>query len=278
MLATTQISDIQARYALGERDFPRSQLRRIDLRNSELKGINLQGSDLSYADLRDCDLSNADLSNCYLNEANLSGAKLTGANLQGAHLIKAYLSNANLRNCKLKESYFTGSFLIKANFTKADLSGAILTGAHLTGAIFRDALYDSNTRFDRNFEPESLKMTETSSFNGSIANKISVADIISDFESIAAIVSNYLGMSITAKNFEDTRPEVEWLNGFTIDKKGKIGFSGSIHQKLTMIQLRWIEKWSNAFVKKGSMIIQDLPEILREKNIAIDYLIRKNYS
>lgn len=278
MLGGTKVSDIQTQYNLGERDFPKLQLRRIDLRNTTLSGINLEGSDLSYADLRGADFSNSNLSNCYLNEANLSGTKLTGANLQGAHLIKAYLSNANLSKANLKESYLTGSFLIKANLSKADLSGTILSGSHLNGTILTGALYDNSTKFDRNFDPDSLGMFQVSSFNGHITKKISIAEIINNFENIAVIVSNYLGRTITAKNFEESRPDVEWLNGFTMDKKGKISFAGSINQKATMIQLRWLEKWSNAFVKKSSMIVQDLPDILQEQNLTVDSLIKKNDS
>lgn len=276
MLATITVSDIQSHYNLGERDFPKSQLRRVDLRNANLRGINFQGSDLSYADLRDADLSNADLSNCYLNEANLSGAKLAGANLQGTHLIKAYLTKTNFSKANLKESYFTGSFLTKANLSKADLSGSILTGTHLNGAIFMGALYDHSTRFDRGFEPESLGMSKVSSFQGKVAKKVTIVDIINNFESIATITSRYLGGTITAKHFADSRPDVSWLEGFNMDKNGKINFTGSINQQATMIQLKWFEKWTNAFVQKCSIIIQDLPDIIQEKHLTVDYLIKNN--
>ncbi|MBF2055875.1 MAG: pentapeptide repeat-containing protein [Cyanobacterium sp. T60_A2020_053] len=267
--------DIKNYYNLGERDFPKQQLRRIDLRGAKLRGINLQGSDLSYADLRDIDLSNADLRNCYFNEANLTGANLTGANLTGAYFIKAYLIKANLRKAIVKEAYLTGSFVTRADFSKADLCGAFLNGAHLSGANFRSAVYDSATRFDRGFEPEKLGMAIVSSFEGAMSHKVTIGDVISNLENIASITSRYLGGTITAKNFEQSRPEVEWLQGFTMDKNSKITFSGSSNQQATMIQLKWLEKWTNSFVKKCSIIVQDLPNIIEDKHLTIQSLLKK---
>lgn len=276
MLVNNQTIDITTQYAQGERNFPKKQLRRIDLRNVNLKGVNLQGSDLSYADLRDADLSNANLSNCYLNEANLSGANLTGANLTGAYLIKAYLTKTDFKKSILKDAYFTGSFLTKANFLKADLSGTFLNGAHLNGAIFQGATYDSTTRFDRCFDPTSLGMTLVSSFQASASKKVTIAQVVTNFESIASITSCYLGGTITAKNFEESRPDIEWLQEFSIDKKGKISFNGTLTHQATMMQLKWLEKWTNSFIKKSSVIIQDLPHIIEEKHLTVDYLIKNN--
>lgn len=275
MLGNTATIDIQAQYDSGERNFAKLQLRRIDLRNAQLKGVNLEGCDLSYADLRDADLSGANLTKCYLNEANLSGANLSGANLTGAYLIKAYLTKVNFQKAIVKEAYFTGSFLTRANFYKADLSGAFLNGAHLNGGIFKEASYDNTTRFDKGFDPESLGMQKQSSFNLSTGKKVSIGEIVTNFETIASITSKYLGGTITAKHFEDSRPDVEWLQGFSMDKKGKINFNGSLSSQATTIQLKWFEKWTNAFVKKCSLIVQDLPNIIEEKHLTVDYLIKK---
>lgn len=276
MLENTTIINIQSQYNQGKRDFSKLQLRKIDLRNSKLKGINLVESDLSYADLRDADLSNANLSHCHFNEANLSGANLSGANLEGAYFIKAYLNKVDFKKAILKEAYFTGSFLIKADFMKADLSGSFLNGAHLNSAIFQSAIYDNMTCFDKSFVPTALGMTIISSFQQTATKKISIRNIVTNFESIATITSHYLGGTITAKIFEDSRPDVAWLQEFSIDKKGTINFTGTMTNRVTTIQLKWFEKWTNAFIKKCSFIIKDLPNIIEKKQLTIDYLIKKN--
>lgn len=276
MLMNIKHIDIQNQYNQGERDFQKLQLRRVDLRNHKLQGVNLAGADLSYADLRDVDLSNANLSNCYFNEANLSGANLRGANLQGAYLIKAYLTNVCLKKAILKEAYFTGSFLTKADLTQADLSGTFFNSVHVSGAIFKKATYDNMTRFDKSFDPNILGMEITSSLTKTAAKKISIGDLITHFESIVTITSNYLGGKVTAKNFEESRPDIEWLQNFTIDQKGKISFTGMMNNQATIIQLKWFEKWTNTFIKKCSIIIQDLPDIIEQKNLKVDSFIKKS--
>lgn len=242
--------DISTQYIQGERNFRKLQLRKTDLKNSKLRQINLAGSDLSYADLRYADLSNADLSNCYFDNADLSGANLSGANLKGASLIKAYLTKANFQKAILKEAYLTDSFLTNTDFTKADLSGAFLNGTHLNGAIFQRATYDETSRFDKYFDPSSLGMMLISSFKKNAIKKISIGDVITNIENIAAITINYLGGTITAKNFEESRPDIGWLQEFSMDKKGRISFTGTITDQAKMVQLKWFEKWTNTFIKK----------------------------
>ncbi len=276
MLTNTVNGDIQVRYNSGERDFSKLQLRRIDLRGANLRGVNLEGSDLSYADLRDADLSNANLSGCYFNEANLTGAKLNSANLQGAYLIKAYLTKANFTKANLHETYLTGSFLTKANLMKADLSGAFLNGAHLGGSFFKGAVYDNATRFDRGFDPEAVGMEKTTSSNIISKRKITVQDLVNNFEAIAALSSHYLGGSITAKYFDSTRPDIEWLKNFTIDKNGKITFTEPLTNKVNTIQLKWFEKWVNAFIKSCSFIIQDFQVIIEEKHLDLNSLTKNS--
>lgn len=272
MLRNSSMPDIQTQYNLGERNFPKLQLRRIDLRGEKLRGINLEGSDLSYADLRDTDLSNANLSGCYFNEANLTAAKLEGANLKGAYLIKAYLTKANFQKAILQEAYLTGAFLTKANFMKADLTGAYLTGTQISGAYFKGAIYSSATRFERGFDPALAGMAQISTFNMAANRKITIDNLITNFEQIASLTSNYLGITITAKYLDSSRPEIEWLQNFKIDHKSKITFDGSLNAKVTSIQLKWFEKWQTAFIKSCSIFVQDLPNMIREKHLGIDHI------
>lgn len=269
MLKSNVTTNIQKMYSSGERNFPKQQLRRINLKKAQLQGINLEGSDLTYADLREADLRGANLRRCYLNEANLTGADLTGADLTGAYLLKAYLTNINCHKVILKEAYLTGSFLTKGNFRQANIIGALLNGSHLNGAIFQGASYNHTTRFDRGINPENLGMTKVSSFTSTATQKRTIAEVVTNFEKIAEITVNYLGVTITVKNFENSRPDIEWLNSFSMDKQGKINYQGSLNNKATSLQLKWLEKWSNAFIKKSSLIIHDLPKIIEDKQLSI---------
>ena len=254
--------DIQKRYNLGERDFSQQVLRRVILRGAKLQGINFEGADLSYADLTNADLSNANLSGCYLNEATLQGANFTEANMKGAHLIKAYAMKINCQKAIVQNAQFTGSFLTRANFSQADLTGALLNGSYLSGAMFQGALYNQDSCFDRGINPEKLGMVKVSSLTPNPSKKITIAELVAHFDKVVTINLNYLGRRMTVKNFEESRPDIEWLNHFSIDKKGKIIYQGSLNSKATFLQIKWLEKWTNCFIKNSSSIIYNFSQII----------------
>ena len=259
--------DIQKIYKSGERNFSNKQLRRANLQNADLQNINLQGSDLSYADLRGANLRGANLSHCYFNEANLTGADLTGADLTGSYFIKAYMGKVNCYKAILKDAYFTGTFLTRANLCRADLSSAFFGGAHLAGAIFKGALYSQDTRFDKIINPQKLGMINRSSTFATTNQKTTIAELITHFEQIIEITHHYLGGTITVKNFEQTRPDIDWLDYFSINKQGKISYLGSLNNKATFLQLKWMEKWIKSFVNRSSSFVRDLPRIIEEKQL-----------
>ena len=84
------------------------------------------------------DLSNANLFEADLQGINLSHACLVGTDLRGANLNRANLAEADLRD----------SCLIKADLRSANLEGTKLEGA----------IYDEDTEFPNNFDPEAAEM------------------------------------------------------------------------------------------------------------------------
>jgi hypothetical protein len=183
--------------------------------------------------------------------------------------MKAYLTKANCQKAVLKEAYFSNAFLTKANLFKADLTGSVLNGAYLSGAILKEASYNDATRFDKGLDPVKLGLVKCSLFATTASKKSTIAELVSNFEQIAQITISYLGGTITVKNFEESRPDVDWLQKFSMDKEGTISYQGSLTSKATVMQLKWLEKWTKSFVKKSSMIIHDLPSIIEKKKLVI---------
>jgi BTB/POZ domain-containing protein KCTD9 len=103
---------------------PTSNARKIALENLASEGASLRNIDLPEAELRRIDLAGADLVGARLLETDLTGATLNNANLS------------------------------KANLYRARLYGASLIGANLEGADLRRSLYDDQTVFPKNFNPE----------------------------------------------------------------------------------------------------------------------------
>ena len=107
---SSEAAELKQKYATGERNF-----RRLDLRNQNLAGLELTGANFSHS--------------------NLSGAKLNGTQLSGANLSHANLTNAILIDTDLRN----------ANLTHVNLSGANITGTKLTGARLRGAIMPDGT-------------------------------------------------------------------------------------------------------------------------------------
>ena len=113
-----------------------------------LEGANLKNASLERADLRGVDFRGADLRGADLEYADLEGANLRGADLRGADLEKASLKGANLQDANLR-----GADLEYASLEGADLYDASLEGMHL-----RRAIYNSETKFPKNFDTEDKEL------------------------------------------------------------------------------------------------------------------------
>ncbi len=102
-------------------------------------GLELPGAKLSLANLE----------KAILLRTNLQGANLILANLQGAFLYAAELQRADLREADLNGADLQDAILIKAN-----LRGA----KNLDKAILKDAIYNDETTFPEDFDPEAHNM------------------------------------------------------------------------------------------------------------------------
>ncbi|MDY6781797.1 MAG: pentapeptide repeat-containing protein [Cyanobacteriota bacterium] len=133
--------ELLQRYAAGERNFQRLNLRGINLRGADLRKINFGRTDLTEADLREANLSQANFNFAKLSRANLSKANLSKTQLSDASLIAANLSEANLSESYLNKAKLCGVSVLRngwmtvnlngCNLYKADLSGTDISGLRL---------------------------------------------------------------------------------------------------------------------------------------------------
>jgi len=83
------INEVQKRYAAGERNFFK-----LELRGANLSGINLSEAEFDSADFTKANLSEANLSRANFRFANLTQADIRGTNLSEAKLVNADLNEA----------------------------------------------------------------------------------------------------------------------------------------------------------------------------------------
>ena len=125
---------------------------RID---SLTQGISLEGTTLDFAQLNEINLSNADFGEATLVGTRLIKANLTSARLAYACLIDTKLASADLTNAYLSSSNLTGADLEDANLTDAKLYRTDLEKAkYYNKAIFKGAIYDEDTKFPPDFDPQ----------------------------------------------------------------------------------------------------------------------------
>lgn len=135
-------------------------LENLKIFGSQLTGLNLENAVLPHLDLSGTDLLQANLQNATLIEANFSNSQLVYANLQKAFLEKANfqgadLKLANLKDTQLYQANLSGANLYRANFHRTNLSGANLQDVkNIEQANFYRAIYDVNTKFPPQFNPE----------------------------------------------------------------------------------------------------------------------------
>ena len=95
-----EASEVLKKYAAGERNF-----QRVNLREQYFQGQDLKEVDFSEADLHGANFSNADLRGANFSNANLRGAKFSGA------------------KCGLQERW--AAFLVICSWLLAGISGLV---------------------------------------------------------------------------------------------------------------------------------------------------------
>ncbi len=252
---------IQQNYVIGTK-----KSEELDLRNADLRGANLRYIDFQGANLFNADLRGANLNGSNLREANLNGAKLNGANLQGTSLHKALIIGgcfieANLSGADLRDTSLDVATFSRANLQGADLSEAYLKGADLEGANLNGAYYSISTYFSDDINPIKLGMQ--------LAVTISVEDLLNKFNYLSHFSQIYLGSTITAKYWDLSRPELEWLHHFEVHRSSQITFSGSSTELISNLQLHWSQQWINSFIKHCNGVIRNFASLVDQSQVTL---------
>ncbi|GAB4536199.1 MAG: hypothetical protein Tsb0014_23780 [Pleurocapsa sp.] len=155
-ISVTKPFEMLKSYAKGERNFPSINLSKAPLMNVSLKGVILDNSDL-----RKADFTKANLSNSSFIQANLNWANFVKANLTEVNFTRSFLKSTNFREAHLEKANFQATILHKADLRSAYLAQVNFAGADLTNTQLPydfpyDIFYDENTRFDWDFNPQSM--------------------------------------------------------------------------------------------------------------------------
>lgn len=96
----------------------------------------------------------------------------------------------------------------------------------------------------------------------------SLKDVLAAMNALSQLTSQYLGTLVVVNYWKTTRPTVDWLNHFQIERSAQITFSVQAPSErlplLTREQHRQIQAWVAAFIERCSKVIRDFAKIVRQ--------------
>jgi hypothetical protein len=98
---------------------------------------------------------------------------------------------------------------------------------------------------------------------------VSIKELLTALNHFSQFTTQYLGTTVVTNYWKSTRPEVEWLNSFQIDRSAQITFvdtgASNATQLLNLEQHQWVQSWIAAFVQRCSKVIRDFPSIIEQR-------------
>ncbi len=133
-------------------DLSGADLHLMHMTDITLNGANLKGANLACAQLESASLIRANLDDTNLREANLLNARMDYARFHYANLDAAVLVDARMRGVimvgtSLKGTVLSCSYMGNCTFESCDFSGADLYHAEIYDTVFKECLYNAETRF-----------------------------------------------------------------------------------------------------------------------------------
>jgi hypothetical protein len=97
---------------------------------------------------------------------------------------------------------------------------------------------------------------------------IDLKDVLAAINALSQITTQYLGTLVVANYWKVTRPAIDWLNYFQIERSTQMTFSVQNPSQplpsLTPEQHKWLQEWVAAFIERCSKVIRDFAKIVRQ--------------
>jgi hypothetical protein len=92
-------------------------------------------------------------------------------------------------------------------------------------------------------------------------------EILSAINHLSQFTTHYLGVKVVVNYWKATRPAVDWLHNFQVERSAQISFTDRRSftvPALTAEQHCWIQAWVAAFVERCTKVIRHFPKIVRQ--------------
>jgi len=92
-------------------------------------------------------------------------------------------------------------------------------------------------------------------------------DALAAMNDLSRYATQYLGPMVVTNYWKTSRPSVEWLNIFQVERSAQIvcpDQTGSEQLALTQEQHQWLREWVAAFINRCAKVIRDFPKTVRQ--------------
>jgi hypothetical protein len=97
-------------------------------------------------------------------------------------------------------------------------------------------------------------------------DQVSLKELLLALNHLSQFTTQYLGTTVVNNYWKSSRPAVEWLNNFQVDRSAQISFSAPSGSSdfITVNQHQYLQQWVSAFIERCARVIRDFPLIIRQ--------------
>lgn len=98
------------------------------------------------------------------------------------------------------------------------------------------------------------------------ASSISPKELLVAMNKISEFTQQYLGATVVSNYLKSSRPPVDWLSQFEIERSGKLTCASlsNLPTSLDATQQQVVQQWIAAFMKRCSIVIRDFPTLIQQ--------------
>lgn len=186
---------------------------------------------------------------------------LTDENLE----LKAYLQGISQLKSELLGD------ITKAVATFRLLAGSIsLSGQNYWGESQSQAASNaSGSTTQSNAGGANTQSTSSASDPALLTKPPNLGEVLSALNSLSQYASQYLGKAVVSNYWKSSRPDLDWLDVFQIERVGKISLAPSsqtsLQEEIDDEHQKWIKMWVTAFTSRCAKVIRDFPALIEQE-------------
>jgi hypothetical protein len=95
------------------------------------------------------------------------------------------------------------------------------------------------------------------------APSVKLKEVLAAMNHLSQYATHYLGPRVVANYWKTTRPPVEWLTLFQVERSSQLSAPDQ-QTPLTAEQHQWLQDWVAAFVERCTKVIRDFPKTIQQ--------------